>query len=77
MEPKRLTITYGGMKLYDEIPEDFEWHEGAGRIHIEAGAPATNPTTNAISQAVQKALANGNAGRRAGKNGATKSVPQP
>lgn len=64
---KRLTITYGDVTLYDEIPEAFNWQESDGRIRIEAGTPAVNP----LGQMVQKAMAN-NANKRLdrGKNGA-------
>jgi hypothetical protein len=62
---KRLTITYGDAKLYDEIPEHFNWDEGGGSIRLQAGVPAVNPLT----QVMQKALANKGTGTKRVQNG--------
>jgi hypothetical protein len=50
---KHLTITYGDVTLYDDVPEHFKWEESNGSITIVAGAPPVNP----LGQFMQKAMA--------------------
>lgn len=67
MQNDKLTIKYGDIVLYDEVPEEFQFTSGAGRIRVEAGAPAANP----LGQIVQKAMATSAArGGRNARNGA-------
>lgn len=72
MQNDKLTIKYGDIVLYDEVPEEFQFTTGAGRIRVEAGAPAANP----LGAVLQKAMASSAArGRQVGRNGAPDKSP--
>lgn len=48
---KRLTITYGGITIYDDEPGQFSWSEAAsGGIKLEAGPQRQKPAVGLVEQ---------------------------